>query len=406
MVVSNRLPWSDTNAKGIRMNDIDMGAVIARKRREAGLTQEQLATQFDVTKAAVSKWELGQSLPDVSLLPRIASFFGISLDELFSWNRQMTAEEVEAESARISSLFATDADAAYRELASVTASHASCWAWLLSAASMYSVRATVDEARSDELRGLAMQALDRIEDRCGEVRALRQARQLRAGMLAQQADNVPEAVSILEDLIDPIPGSASSLLGNLYIRTGRAEEARALRERDLYCAIGSITAALCGEMGEVAADAGEWHQAGAGKQRQTDERRRADALVRAAEGLVDGFDLETVVPPTALSLHVEVAAMQARLGRTEEAVRSLARFADVAERYCQRGCPMRGLEPSPLFPSTLDPTRADLTLKPLLGIRMEASVTAMARGRREWDTLAGDSEFQRVHARIEALGGR
>ena len=47
------------------------------------MTQEALARKLDVTNQAVSKWESGQCCPDISLLPRIADIFGITMDELF-----------------------------------------------------------------------------------------------------------------------------------------------------------------------------------------------------------------------------------------------------------------------------------------------------------------------------------
>ena len=57
--------------------------IIAAYRKDLGLTQEGLAGQLGVTNQAVSKWESGQSCPDIALLPKIADLFGITLDELF-----------------------------------------------------------------------------------------------------------------------------------------------------------------------------------------------------------------------------------------------------------------------------------------------------------------------------------
>ncbi len=62
---------------------MDFGSKIAYYRKERNMTQEELASQFDISNQAVSKWETGQSYPDVELLPKIADFFEISLDELF-----------------------------------------------------------------------------------------------------------------------------------------------------------------------------------------------------------------------------------------------------------------------------------------------------------------------------------
>ena len=60
-----------------------MGSVIINHRKRLGLTQEALAQELGVTNQAVSKWELEQACPDVTLLPALADIFGITIDELF-----------------------------------------------------------------------------------------------------------------------------------------------------------------------------------------------------------------------------------------------------------------------------------------------------------------------------------
>ena len=60
------------------------GAVIRRLREEKKLTQEELAGCIHVSGKAVSKWETGQGLPDISLLEPLAEALGISVIELFS----------------------------------------------------------------------------------------------------------------------------------------------------------------------------------------------------------------------------------------------------------------------------------------------------------------------------------
>jgi len=60
-----------------------LGNIIATYRKKMGLTQESLAQQLDVTNQAVSKWESDLSCPDVTLLPKLADIFDISMDELF-----------------------------------------------------------------------------------------------------------------------------------------------------------------------------------------------------------------------------------------------------------------------------------------------------------------------------------
>lgn len=53
-------------------------------RKKAGLSQEQLADQLNVTRQAVSKWESGQSVPDLDKASQLAKIFGVTVDELIN----------------------------------------------------------------------------------------------------------------------------------------------------------------------------------------------------------------------------------------------------------------------------------------------------------------------------------
>ena len=56
-----------------------------RLRKQRRLTQEQLAAQVGVTFQSVSKWETGQTLPDVALLPALAGILNVSIDALLGY---------------------------------------------------------------------------------------------------------------------------------------------------------------------------------------------------------------------------------------------------------------------------------------------------------------------------------
>lgn len=66
------------------MNRYITGAMIRQLREQKNMTQEQLAAQLHVSSKAVSKWETGQGLPDISLLEPIAKALDISIIELFA----------------------------------------------------------------------------------------------------------------------------------------------------------------------------------------------------------------------------------------------------------------------------------------------------------------------------------
>ncbi len=81
---------------------MNIGEKIAELRRDAGMTQEVLASKLVISPQAISKWERGIANPDLELIPEIARLFGISTDELLGLSSPKTQEsELEA---RIGSL--------------------------------------------------------------------------------------------------------------------------------------------------------------------------------------------------------------------------------------------------------------------------------------------------------------
>ncbi|MCL2518721.1 MAG: helix-turn-helix domain-containing protein, partial [Oscillospiraceae bacterium] len=71
---------------------INLSEKISSLRKAHNLTQEALGEAVGVTAQAVSKWEKGDSLPDISVIPDICREFGISADALLGSEGNMTAE--------------------------------------------------------------------------------------------------------------------------------------------------------------------------------------------------------------------------------------------------------------------------------------------------------------------------
>lgn len=66
---------------------MDLGKNIYELRKAKAVTQEELAAELGVTAAAVSKWEKGNTLPDVLMVCVLADFFGVTTDELLGRGR-------------------------------------------------------------------------------------------------------------------------------------------------------------------------------------------------------------------------------------------------------------------------------------------------------------------------------
>ena len=76
------------------MSGLKLAENIVKNRKNRGITQEELAEFIGVTKASVSKWETGTTTPDIQILPQLASFFDISVDELLGYEAQLTKDQI------------------------------------------------------------------------------------------------------------------------------------------------------------------------------------------------------------------------------------------------------------------------------------------------------------------------
>ena len=66
------------------MDQIKIGKFIASCRKNNNLTQMQLAEKLGITDRAISKWENGICMPDVSIIPELCNLLDISINDLFS----------------------------------------------------------------------------------------------------------------------------------------------------------------------------------------------------------------------------------------------------------------------------------------------------------------------------------
>ena len=70
------------------MNQIKIGEFLKELRKEKGLTQEQLAEQFNVSRRSVSRWETGSNMPDLSMLIILAEYYEVDVKEIIDGKRK------------------------------------------------------------------------------------------------------------------------------------------------------------------------------------------------------------------------------------------------------------------------------------------------------------------------------
>lgn len=90
------------------MSNINIGYSIVQLRKKYHVSQEELASFLGLSKAAISKWETGKSYPDITLLPKISSFFNITIDQLLDYQPQLNKAEIKDIYEQLSSRFSTE----------------------------------------------------------------------------------------------------------------------------------------------------------------------------------------------------------------------------------------------------------------------------------------------------------
>lgn len=81
--------------EGVILNAFMIGTNVKKLREERKVTQQQLADAIGISFQAVSKWECETAIPDVGLLPDIADYFNVSIDELFKENMSVYKNKAE-----------------------------------------------------------------------------------------------------------------------------------------------------------------------------------------------------------------------------------------------------------------------------------------------------------------------
>lgn len=217
------------------MKEIHIATVIHRKRKALRLTQDDIAAYIGVSKASVSKWETGQSYPDITFLPRLATLFHISIDELMGYQPQMTKEEIRRVYRRLSEGFALRPfEEVTEQCRDVIRAYYSCFPLLFQMGSLLVNHSMLagDEGKSQEILREAREIFARVRSESGDVELAKEARNMEAVCLLSlgRPDEAAEMIEGADLLLIP----QETLLSLAYRMSGRTEEAKAVCQVGIY----------------------------------------------------------------------------------------------------------------------------------------------------------------------------
>lgn len=217
------------------MKEINIAKVLVKKRKEKGVTQDELANYIGVSKASVSKWETEQSYPDVTFLPILASYFNISIDDLMDYKPQMTKEDIQRLYRRLSSDFTSKPfDSVLAECRGIIKKYYSCFPLLLQMGILLvnHVELLKDSQKSASLMEEARALFVRTKEESDDVSLTRKALYMEAYCSLAAGDS-NAALALLDGSIEPAMPS-ELLMAAAYQLTGRVEDAKVVLQVGIY----------------------------------------------------------------------------------------------------------------------------------------------------------------------------
>ncbi len=293
--------------------EINVATIIATRRREKGITQEELAAHVGVSKASVSKWENGQSYPDIVLLPQLAAYFDISIDTLMGYAPQMEKAEIDQLYRRLATDFAEKSfEDVVTECERLVKRYYSCYPLLVKIALLYINHAMLapNEERSRELFAETLRLLERVSENSKDSQLVRIAVVYQA-FCHLSLGNGEATLELLGDAPQTeIPDGV--LRAQAYQLFGDTEKAEEIMQIELYqnvmTTFSSLVVVLQNNLGKL---------------------EKAEVVYKKATGLAQLFNMRQLNPNNAAMLFVLGAQMYQINGHTDKALELLAQYVDV-----------------------------------------------------------------------------
>ncbi|UEX90159.1 helix-turn-helix domain-containing protein [Staphylococcus ratti] len=213
---------------------IQINQTIKRERLRCGMTQDNLAEHLNITKTTISKWENGILYPDITLLPKLAKIFNITVDELLNYKKTLNNADIRKISLKLTQMIPQTSYKAY--LLSVKAhyiDHANEFKFLNSLLGVLAnnILYCDDEILFKETLSLARSIIKTTEDNCDDVYLKKHAQVYKTMLYAFEGD--------FESVINATPDfdlklGEHALLTRAYLQQGNHLKAKNVLHTDMY----------------------------------------------------------------------------------------------------------------------------------------------------------------------------
>lgn len=295
------------------MSGLNLSENIARLRHEREITQEELADFVGVTKASVSKWESGKSTPDILLLPLLASFFGVTVDELMGYEPQLAQEQIRRIYGELCEAFVEfPILEAFEKVRDYVRRFYSCYPFLLQVVVLYvnHILLIDDQEKRRKLLLEAERFCDHIIERCKVISIREDAVSLKA-ILNLQLGKAEEAIEMLKDLADPVRLSEQNegVFIQAYLQAGELEKAKGYTQIRIYSHLLSL-------ISDETINLSLYDQ----------ETERCEETIRRVKLVIELYSMDTLHPNTVAQFYYQAAVFHASKRKNEEALEELKVF--------------------------------------------------------------------------------
>jgi len=292
---------------------LNLGPVILQKRKTKGITQQQLADFVGVSKASVSKWETGQSYPDITLLPVIAAYFNVSIDTLMAYSSQLTTKQIRKLYTSLVAQFETQpAAVVLTAIEDVIHRYYSCAPLVLEMGQLLLnhgdlLPGATSAEKLDRYLTRAQELFDHVTELSPDPVLLKKARDFSAycSLLLQRPDDV---LTVLGKVV-PAYFPSESLIAWAYHLKGDEQRAIATTQSALYQYVTIMASQLTNYLQLV-----------------VDQPKKFQATYVRGQAFIDAFDLVKLNPASVVNFQVSAAMGYAQQKNTEAVHACLAAY--------------------------------------------------------------------------------
>lgn len=295
------------------MKEINIAKVLVCKRKELGVTQDELANYIGVSKASVSKWETGQSYPDVTFLPMLASYFNISVDELIDYKPQITSEDIRKLYRRLATQFTEKPfDTVLAECRETVKKYYSCFPLLLQIGTLLVNHTELvrDAEKSAALIAEAKALFVRVKEESGDMALIKQAVFMEAFCALATGD--------ANSVLDLLEGSVTcalppeSLLASAYQMKGNIRDAKGVLQIGIYQNLVVLFNFFPAYLMLCA-----------------DDSRKYDETLRRALTVAEAFDMKNLHPGVIIGTYLTAAQGYMVQGNRDRALDMLQQYTEI-----------------------------------------------------------------------------